>query len=71
MRNKMKLTIILITMLFMGACNGNKSQLETTQETSCNKNSECWCRSFNGSEFYEGKEPSKCIEGKCAWCIYD
>ena len=58
-------------MLFLGACNENKNRLETTQETSCSSNSECWCQSFDGSKFLEEKEPSKCVNGKCEWCIYD
>ena len=58
-------------MLFLSACNENKNPLETTPQTSCSKNSECWCRSFDGARFHEGNEPSKCVNGKCNKCFYD
>lgn len=48
-----------------------KKTIETGPKTSCTTDSDCWCRNFNGSRFYEGKAVSRCMNNKCVQCIYD
>lgn len=44
---------------------------ETEPETSCKVNAECWCKNFNGSEYFPGKDESRCENNKCVTCLYD
>jgi hypothetical protein len=47
--------------------------LETDQNTICNSDNDCWCRSFDGTGFQPGKVPSRCNlqTKKCTQCFYE
>ena len=45
---------------------------ETGPNTACSSDTQCWCRSFDGSKFIpDEKAPSKCDFGKCMSCFYE
>lgn len=47
---------------------------ETSENTFCNSNEDCWCRSFTGAEFIPGeKVPHRCnLETNRCWpCYYE
>ena len=47
---------------------------ETSEDTSCKSDEECWCRSFTGAEFITGeKVPHRCnLEtNRCLPCYYE
>ena len=57
-----------------------KQVLETDPETPCSSDEDCWCRSFDGAGFIEGKSLSECCKeidnvrciklNHCARCYY-
>ncbi|HZH44588.1 MAG TPA: hypothetical protein VEY50_10955 [Lysobacter sp.] len=44
---------------------------ETGPETSCEVDTDCWCRSFDGARFLPEKAPSRCENNRCATCYYE
>ena len=46
---------------------------ETTQNTICSTNKDCWCRNFDGSKFISGSVENTCNikTNRCSICSYD
>ncbi len=46
---------------------------DTGPDTPCVSDSDCWCRSFDGANFYEEKVPSYCnlTVNRCRICYYE
>ncbi|HSB46449.1 MAG TPA: hypothetical protein VLD37_00425 [Candidatus Bilamarchaeum sp.] len=45
---------------------------QTSPNTFCSSDDDCWCRIFDGAQFQPGKAPGQCDTGKnrCQQCLY-
>ena len=45
---------------------------QTSENTYCDSDDDCWCRIFNGAEFLPGKAGWSCdtLKKRCNRCIY-
>ena len=75
--NKILLILLFLSIIVIGCA----KKPETGPETTCSSNNDCWCRSFTGANFIEGKtSPSVCCKevnnlycpsiNHCARCLY-
>ena len=80
-------TVIFLIFIFICASvradddiNSQHQDYETSPNKMCKVDEECWCRVFDGSEFKDEREVSKCCKegdssckkvGYCVRCLYD
>jgi len=80
-------TLLAIIVIFLLGCTADEneegmvfSEYETSPAKACSTNEECWCKFFDGAEFKNEREISKCClpgdnsctkPGYCVTCLYD